>query len=96
MPLDQRLLDILACPEDKGPLYYLGDDVGLYNPRLRRMYVVQDGIPVMLVDEARAVDDAEHASIEQRIAAEGIAATFVPASGTGSGSDSAAPSGEDG
>ena len=95
MPLDQRLLDILACPEDKGPLYYLGDDVGLYNPRLHRMYLVQDGIPVMLVDEARAVDEGEHASIEQRIAAEGIAPTFVPAPGIAVGPDAAAPSGED-
>ena len=40
MALDQRLLAILACPEDKGPLYYLGDDDGLYNPRLRRRYEV--------------------------------------------------------
>ena len=34
MALDPRLLAVLACPEDKGPLYYLGDDDGLYNPRL--------------------------------------------------------------
>jgi uncharacterized protein YbaR (Trm112 family) len=26
MSLDPRLLAVLACPEDKGPLYYLGDD----------------------------------------------------------------------
>jgi uncharacterized protein YbaR (Trm112 family) len=91
MPLDQRLLAILACPEDKGPLYYLGDDVGLYNPRLRRMFLVQDGIPVMLVDEARSVDDTEHASIEQRIAAESIEPTFPAADAT-----STAPPGEDG
>ena len=52
MALDPRLLAVLACPVDKGPLYYLGDDGGLYNPRLRRRYVVRDGIPVMLPDEA--------------------------------------------
>ena len=40
MPLDTRLLAVLACPEDKGPLYYLGDDDGLYNPRLHRRYEV--------------------------------------------------------
>ena len=28
MSLDPRLLAVLACPEDKGPLYYLGDDGG--------------------------------------------------------------------
>ena len=63
MALDQLLLDILACPEDKGPLYYLGDDGGLYNPRLRRAYRIDDGIPVLLVDESRQVDDAEHAEL---------------------------------
>ena len=66
------LLAILACPQDKGPLYYLGDEDGLYNPRLHRRYVVRDGIPVMLIDEAVAVDDAEHEAIMARVAAEGI------------------------
>lgn len=77
MSLDPRLLAVLACPEDKGPLYYLGDDGGLYNPRLRRRYVVRDGIPVMLVDEAQAVGDDEHATIMARVEAESIAPTFA-------------------
>ncbi|TPW13559.1 MAG: hypothetical protein FD127_1959 [Acidimicrobiaceae bacterium] len=81
MSLDPRLLAVLACPEDKGALYYLGDDGGLYNPRLHRRYVVRDGIPVMLIDEAEAVDDAEHAVIAARIAAEGIAPTFTATTG---------------
>ncbi|MFZ9628874.1 MAG: Trm112 family protein [Ilumatobacteraceae bacterium] len=68
MALDPRLLAVLACPVDKGPLYYLGDEGGLYNPRLRRRYVVQQGIPVMLPDEAVAVDDAEAAALDARIA----------------------------
>ena len=58
---------ILACPEDKGPLYYLEDEDLLYNPRLQRVYEIRDGIPVMLVDEARQVDDAEHARLQGRI-----------------------------
>ena len=33
MALDPRLLAVLACPEDKGPLYYLGDADGLYADR---------------------------------------------------------------
>jgi uncharacterized protein len=78
MPLDPRLLAVLACPEDKGPLYYLGDDGGLYNPRLRRRYEVRDGIPVMLVDEAVAVTDDEHAAIMARVESEGIEPTFCP------------------
>jgi len=77
MPLDPRLLAVLACPEDKGPLYYLGDADGLYNPRLRRRYVVREGIPVMLIDEAVAVDDAGHEAIMNRVRTEGIAPTFA-------------------
>jgi uncharacterized protein YbaR (Trm112 family) len=76
MSLDTRLLAVLACPDDKGPLYYLGDDEGLYNPRLHRRYEVRDGIPVMLVDEAVAVDEATHARLMERIVAEHIAPTF--------------------
>ncbi|MCB1000511.1 MAG: Trm112 family protein [Acidimicrobiales bacterium] len=77
MSLDPRLLAVLACPEDKGPLYYLGDDEGLYNPRLHRRYHVREGIPVMLVDEAEAVSDDAHAEIVARIEREGLAPTFA-------------------
>ena len=76
MALDAALLEILACPEDKGPLYYVADEDVLYNPRLRRVYDVRDDIPVMLIDEARTVDDAEHERIQGRIDNEEIAATF--------------------
>jgi uncharacterized protein len=77
MALDPRLLSVLACPEDKGPLYYLGDADGLYNPRLHRRYLVRDGIPVMLIDEADAVDETTHASIMSRISSEGLSPTFA-------------------
>lgn len=60
--IDARLLEILACPEDKGPLLLIGDDT-LYNQRLRRAYRIDDGIPVLLVDESREVDEAEHAEL---------------------------------
>ena len=76
MALDPLLLDILACPEDKGPLYYLEDENALYNPRLTRRYRIDDGIPVMLIDEAETVDAAEHDRITAKIAADGIAPTF--------------------
>ena len=58
MALDPKLLEILACPEDKGPLLYFEDESSLYNPRLQRRYAVRDDIPIMLIDEAEAVDDA--------------------------------------
>ena len=76
MALDPKLLEILACPEDKGPLLYFADEELLYNPRLRRTYAVTDGIPVMLIDEATAVDDAEHDRLVAKAAADGIAPTF--------------------
>ncbi|WP_137726083.1 Trm112 family protein [Prescottella subtropica] len=60
MSIDPTLLSILACPQDKGPLLLVGDEV-LYNPRLRRAYPIENGIPVLLIDEARDVDDAAHA-----------------------------------
>ena len=55
MTLDPKLLEILACPEDKGPLLWFADEEALYNPRLRRRYAVRDGIPVMLIDEAEGI-----------------------------------------
>ncbi|MET0326117.1 MAG: Trm112 family protein [Ilumatobacteraceae bacterium] len=78
MPLDAALLEILACPDDKGPLYYVEDEELLYNPRLQRVYEIRDGIPVMLVDEARTVDDDEHQRLQGRIDAEQIRPTFTP------------------
>ena len=76
MNLSADLLAILACPEDKGPLHFLEDEAVLYNPRLQRSYEVRDGIPVMLIDEATTVDDAEHERIMAKIDADGIAPTF--------------------
>ncbi|ADT99480.1 MULTISPECIES: Trm112 family protein [Mycolicibacterium] len=58
MALDDTLLAILVCPQDRGPLLLV--DGCLYNPRLKRKYRIDDGIPVLLVDEAVPVDDDEH------------------------------------
>jgi uncharacterized protein YbaR (Trm112 family) len=75
--LDPRLLEILACPDDKGPLLYIESDSVLYNPRLHRRYAVDGDIPVMLVDEADDVDDDEHARLMAVVAEHGIEPTFV-------------------
>ncbi|MFM9034552.1 MAG: Trm112 family protein [Mycobacterium sp.] len=56
--MDPALLEILVCPADRGPLLQVGEV--LYNPRLRRAYRIEDGIPVLLVDEAAEVDEDEH------------------------------------
>jgi uncharacterized protein len=76
MSLDAKLLEILACPQDKGALYYFSTDEFLYNPRLARKYLVRDGIPVMLIDEAVAVSAEEQSHLQQRIHDEKIAPTF--------------------
>lgn len=56
--LDEKLLGILVCPVDRGPLIYV--DAVLYNPRLHKAYRIDDGIPVLLVDEAVDVGPDEH------------------------------------
>ena len=76
MALDSRLLDILACPEDKGPLLYFESEQALYNPRLQRRYRIDDGIPVMLIDESEQVDEGEHRRLLELAEAEGITPTF--------------------
>ncbi|HEY1280601.1 MAG TPA: Trm112 family protein [Acidimicrobiales bacterium] len=76
MTLDPQLLEILACPEDKGPLLYFADEDTLYNPRLTRRYHIREGIPVMLIDEAETVSADEHARLMAKAEAEGIRPTF--------------------
>ena len=77
MNLDPVLLEILACPEDKGPLLYFESEDSLYNPRLKRRYSIKDDIPVMLIDEAETVDDAEHERLMAKAESEGIEPTFA-------------------
>lgn len=79
MALDPQLLEILACPQDKGPLLYFETEQSLYNPRLKRRYAIHDDIPVMLIDEAETVDDAEHERLLAKADAEGIRPTFSEA-----------------
>jgi len=74
--LDPKLLEILACPEYKGPLLYFADESSLYNPRLKRRYAVRDDIPIMLIDEAESVDDAEHQRLLAKAQADGVRPTF--------------------
>ncbi|MGH9129237.1 MAG: Trm112 family protein [Acidimicrobiales bacterium] len=76
LALDPMLLEILACPQDKGPLYYFADEDWLYNPRLHRRYAVRDDIPIMLVEEAKHVSDEEHQRLMAKAEASGIRPTF--------------------
>ncbi|MCY4517257.1 MAG: Trm112 family protein [Acidimicrobiaceae bacterium] len=76
MWLDPALAQLLACPQDKGPLYFVAGEDLLYNPRLARAYAINDGIPVLLIDEASAVDPAAAAALDERIASGELAPTF--------------------
>lgn len=76
MSLDPLLLEVLACPEDKGPLLYFADEDRLYNPRLRRSYAIRDDIPVMLIDEATTADDDEHDRLMAKATADHVPQTL--------------------
>ena len=84
MALDTRLLEILACPDEKGPLYYFepagsGTDGGfLLCPACRRRFEVRDDIPVMLLDEATTLSEADAEALLARAAEQGITPTFTP------------------
>ena len=57
MSLDQELLDILVCPNDRGEVTYLEDEEILVCGSCGYRYPVRDGIPVMLIDEAEKPAD---------------------------------------
>ncbi len=77
MALDPRLLEILACPADRGPLLYFQADSFLYNPRLRRKYRIEDDVPQMIVEEAVTIGEAEHVALIARAATAGIVPNFA-------------------
>ncbi|MGH9106493.1 MAG: Trm112 family protein [Acidimicrobiales bacterium] len=66
------LLEILACPQDKGPLLYFEDEATLYNPRLHRRYAINDGIPDMLIEDSEEVAPEEHERLTAKAEAEGV------------------------
>jgi len=55
--LDPRLLSLLVCPVTKGPLTYDRDAQELVSSRAHLAFPIRDGIPIMLPDEARHLDD---------------------------------------
>jgi uncharacterized protein len=55
MTLTKELLDILACPKCKGKIYLNDKKDGLICENCRLMFEVRDGIPVMLIDEAKKI-----------------------------------------
>lgn len=54
--IDPKLLEILVCPMTKSPLRYDAKAQELISDQAKLAYPIRDGIPVMLVDEARSLD----------------------------------------
>jgi len=57
--VDPRLLEVLVCPVSRGPLVYDRERGELVSKTARLAYPVRDGVPVMLPEEARTLDDGE-------------------------------------
>jgi len=57
--VDPKLLEFLVCPLTKGPLRYDAGRGELISDQAKLAYPVRDGVPIMLVDEARSLDDDE-------------------------------------
>lgn len=55
--VDPRLLEILVCPVTRGPLVYDREAQELISKKAKLAYPIRDGVPVMLADEARRLDD---------------------------------------
>jgi len=55
--VDPKLLEILVCPVTKQPLEYNSDRHELISPAARLAYPIRDGIPIMLMEEARSLDE---------------------------------------
>ena len=58
LPFDQDLFDLLVCPEARVPLKFTGGRLISTDSRPRRAYRVDEGIPVMLMEESTVLDEA--------------------------------------
>jgi len=58
--MDAKLLEILVCPVTKGPLHYDRERQELVSKSARLAYPIRDGIPVMLEEEARKLEQSEY------------------------------------
>ena len=56
VPIDPRLLEILVCPVTKGPLEYDREKNELISRSANLAYPIRDGIPIMLPEEARQLE----------------------------------------
>ena len=56
LPFERDLFDMLVCPESRAPLKWTGEQLVSTDEATRRAYRVDDGVPVMLVDESTVLD----------------------------------------
>lgn len=61
--VDPKLLEILVCPQTRGPLVYDREKGELLSRKARLAYPIRDGVPIMLPEEARPLTDAEAARL---------------------------------
>ncbi len=61
MTIDKKLLEILACPKCKGDIRLTESEDGLICDACKLLYEIRDGIPIMLIDEAKPLEGGEGA-----------------------------------
>lgn len=66
MSVRKELLEILVCPRSKKPLVLDGDRLVSTDPETRLAYRIENGIPIMLLDEAVALDPEEWRAVMER------------------------------
>ncbi len=64
--IDPKMLELLVCPLTKGRLRYDEERNELFSEKAQLAYPVRDGIPIMLVSEARELEDKENAALKGR------------------------------
>ena len=61
MPIDKKLLEILACPKCKGDLKLKEDESGFICEQCKLLYPIKDDIPIMLIEEAINIEQMQQA-----------------------------------
>jgi uncharacterized protein YbaR (Trm112 family) len=68
MTIPKDLLDILACPDSKAPLVLDGETLVSTDEKTRRRYRIEDGIPILLIEESEVLAETEWREIMRRCA----------------------------
>jgi uncharacterized protein YbaR (Trm112 family) len=66
LTIDRKMLELLVCPVTKSVLHYDHDKQELISYAAKVAYPIRDSIPIMLIEEARELDDAEIAKMKAK------------------------------